>query len=219
MIFDRFYKKKKDYPKFWQDYLDAFNIKTKESISKTRFIAFDTETTGFDKDSDRVLSIGAVSIENKTVQVSNSFEIYIKQDIFKAETVKIHGIMKTGSLSKIEELNAIKQFIGYIKNDVLIAHHAYFDYTMVNKMLLRHGLGKLQNRFIDTGVLYKKSKHIIYQDNLKNYSLDDLCEELNIPKVDRHTASGDALITAFAFLKICTRLNKNGKLDWKTLLK
>jgi len=144
MIFRRFNKNKKNYSKFWQDYLDAFNIKPKEDILNIRFIAFDTETTGFDKDKDRILSIGAVSLQNKTVHVTNNFEIYIKQDIFKAETVKIHGIMKTGSLTKVEEFEAIKQFIAYIKNDILIAHHAYFDYTMVNKMLLRHGLSKLK---------------------------------------------------------------------------
>lgn len=214
-----FHKKKKDYPKFWVDYIKRFENKNKTPIENTRFIAFDTETTGFDKKLDRVLSIGAVSILNKTIQVNASFECYIKQDVFKAETVKIHGIMKNDAFKKIEELEAIKLFLDYIKNDILIAHHAIFDFNMVNQMLLRHGLEKLKNKFIDTGHLYKKSKHIIYQDNLKHYTLDQLCEELNVPKVDRHTASGDALITAIVFLKISSRLKKKNNLTWRYLLK
>jgi DNA polymerase-3 subunit epsilon len=79
-------------------------------------------------------------------------------------------------------------------------------------------LGKLKNKFIDTGYLYKKSKHIIYQENLKPLSLDDLCKELNVPTVDRHTATGDALITALVFLKILGRLDKRKHLNWGYLL-
>ena len=214
-----FQKKKKHYPKFWLEYLECFENKTKNTIENSRFVAFDTETTGFDKKLDRILSIGAVSLLNKTIHVNESFELYIKQDVFKAETVKIHGLMKVGSLKKVDELEAIKQFLRYIKSDILIAHHAMFDYNMVNAMLFRHGLGKLKNKFIDTGYLYKKSKHIIYHENLKNYSLDDLCKELNVPKVDRHTASGDALITAMLFLKISSRLSKRSELSWNNLMK
>lgn len=214
-----FRKKKKNYPDFWVDYVKRFENENKAPIAQTRFIAFDTETTGFDKKRDRVLSIGAVALSNKTIQVNASFELYIKQDIFKAETVKIHGIMKNGSLKKVEELEAIKLFLEYIKNDVLIAHHAIFDFNMVNEMLLRHGLGKLKNKFIDTGHLYKKSKHIIYHDHLKHYTLDELCDELNVAKVDRHTASGDALITAMVFLKISSRLKKKNDFTWDYLMK
>jgi len=213
-------KNNKDQPDFWKAYVDGFEKKQKKEIHETRFVAFDTETTGFNKKEDRVLSIGAVSIKNKSIQVNNNFEIYIKQEVFNPETVKIHGILKTGDLEKISELDAIKAFLGYIKNDILIAHHAGFDYGMVNQMLLRHGLGKLKNDFIDTGVLFSKSKHIIYHENLKDhYTLDDLCKELNVSMADRHTASGDALITALVFLKTISRLDKRKVLKWDYLMK
>ena len=219
MIFNWLFKKKQVFPDYWNDYLNTFKTNNKEeSIATTRFIAFDTETTGFNKKEDRILSIGAVSFVGKTIQVNTSLELYLEQTVFKAESVKIHGLMKTGSLEKVTELEAIKLFLAYIKNDVLIAHHANFDRNMMNEMLFRHGLGKLKNKFIDTGYLYKKSKHIIYQENLKPLSLDDLCKELNVPTVDRHTATGDALITALVFLKILGRLDKRKHLNWGYLL-
>jgi DNA polymerase-3 subunit epsilon len=216
-----FRKKYKDNdPDYWKAYIDSFDKKTKKPIHETRFVAFDTETTGFDRKDDRVLSIGAVEIINKTIKANNTLEIYIKQEVFKPETVKIHGILKDGDLEKISEEEAIKAFLGYIKNDILIAHHAGFDYGMVNEMLARYGLGKLKNEFIDTGVLFSKSKHIIYHENLKkHYSLDDLCKELNVSMSDRHTSIGDALITALVFLKTITRLDKRNVLKWDYLIK
>ncbi len=218
MLFNRFFKKKQNFPDFWNDYLACFENKNETPIQETRFVAFDTETTGFNIKEDRILSIGAVSFKNKIIQVNTSLELYLQQEIFKPETVKIHGLMKTGMLEKVSELEAIKAFLLYVKNDVLIAHHANFDKNMMNDMLLRHGLGKLKNNFIDTGYLYKKSKHIIYQENLKPHSLDELCKELNVPMVDRHTATGDALITALVFLKILARLDKRKHLNWGYLL-
>ncbi|GAA3652350.1 3'-5' exonuclease [Flavivirga jejuensis] len=219
MILKWFHKKKKEYPDFWVDYIDHFKTPNKNPIEATRFIAFDTETTGFDKKKDRILSIGAVSFIGKSIQVNHSLELYLEQEVFNPETVKIHGLMRKGSLEKVTELEAIKLFLAYIKNAILIAHHANFDKVMVNEMLLRHGLGKLKNKFIDTGHLFNKSKHIIYRESLKtHYTLDDLCKELNVPKVDRHTANGDALITAIIFLKILSRLDIQKKLQWKYLL-
>ncbi len=220
MIFKWFHKNKKEYPDFWIDYVDSFKNVTKKTISETRFVAFDTETTGFDRKNDRILSIGAVCFVGKSIQVNNSLELYLEQEIFNPETVKIHGLMKKGGLEKVTELEAIKAFLAYVKNADLIAHHANFDKNMMNEMLSRHGLGKLKNRFIDTGYLFNKSKHIIYRENLKeHYTLDDLCKELNVPKVDRHTANGDALITAIVFLKILSRLDKRKNLEWDYLLK
>ncbi|MCH4552782.1 3'-5' exonuclease [Aestuariibaculum lutulentum] len=210
--------RKKNYPDFWETYLSHFKNKKDTSVSNTRFIAFDTETTGFDMKEDRVLSIGAVSFVGKKIDVNNALELYLRQDVFKPETVAIHELMRSDNVDKISELEAIKAFLEYIKDDILIAHHAGFDKGMINEILHRHGLGKLKNRFIDTGVLYKRSLHVIYQDNTKPYSLDYLCKELNVPTVDRHTATGDALITALVFLKILGRLDKKKHLNWGYLL-
>lgn len=218
MKLDWFNKKQPHYPEFWKDYLNCFKDSKKEAITSTRFVALDTETTGFNIKEDRILSIGAVSFIEKKIPVSATFELYLEQDVFKPETVEIHGLMKKGALDKVTELKALELFLSYIKNDVLIAHHANFDKNMINEMLLRHGLDTLKNEFIDTGVLYNKSKHIIYQDKLKPISLDNLSIELNVPIVDRHIATGDALITALVFLKILARLDKRKQLKWDYLL-
>ena len=112
-------------------------------------------------------------------------------------------------IEKFSERNALRKFLEYIGNSVLVAHHAGFDIKMVNKALKRNGLPRLKNRVIDTAVLYKQSRittNLI--DRNKIYSLDEICEAYNIDLNDRHTALGDAYITALVFLKLLARMNK-----------
>ena len=80
------------------------------------------------------------------------------------------------------------------------------------------GLPKLKNKRLDTGVLFKKTKHEVYADVAnKIFTLDEVCDELKIPKKDRHTAHGDAYITAIVFFRILGKLNKNHNLIMKDL--
>lgn len=207
--------KYKNYPLFWKQYSIKFKQKQPKSIENTRFVVFDTETTGLDILNDRVLSIGAIGIFNNIIDVADSFEIYVKQDAFKAETVEIHGILKEGKLTKLSETEAMAHFIAYIGNSVLVAHHTAFDIEMINAALKRLDLPKLKNKTIDTGILYKK----LEGKKDSHFNLDVLCKEFNIPKHDRHTAAGDAFITALLFLKIIATLKKQRNLHYSDLFR
>ena len=85
---------------FWRNYASCFEEKLPEKISEIRFVVFDTETTGFDKKKDRILSIGAVRIENKSIEISDNFEVFLEQSVFNPETVKIHGIIQNEKFEK-----------------------------------------------------------------------------------------------------------------------
>lgn len=194
--------------------------KEQPELHQTRFIAIDTETTGLNYKEDRILSIGAVSIKNNIIDVSNSFEVYIKQEKFNPETVEIHGIIKNEKFKTLSEAETIEQFLSFIGNAVLVAHHAQFDMNMLNLALKRNGLPKLKNKVLDTMILYRATRitsNLI--DHHKNYSLDEVAEALSLDLKDRHTAAGDAFITALAFLKITSKLNKGGKLKLKDLFR
>jgi len=207
--------KYKNHPVFWKTYLKTFKLKQPKSIETTRFVVFDTETTGLNTDSDKILSIGAVSILNNTIEVADSIELYLKQDDYHAETIEIHGILREGHLMKFSEKDAIQQFITFLGNAVLVAHHAAFDIEMINAALKRMKLPKLKNKSIDTGILYKKL--VGKKDN--HFNLDVLCTEFNISKNDRHTSSGDAFITALLFLKIISKLKKERTIHYTDLFR
>jgi DNA polymerase-3 subunit epsilon len=211
-----FFKKKK-YPEYWQKHINAVkNSRNYSNYESIRFVCLDTETTGFDYDNDRILCIGAVAIKNNKILVSDSFEIYIQQEVFNKETIKIHGIRRNGTEKKVSEEEAIIQFLEYLDDAVIIAHHTKFDITMINEALKRLKIGPIKSKQLDTNFIHKK----IAQGNWfkKLFSLDELCEIYNIKMHDRHTASGDALITAYVFLKLTYKYKKNNVLNLTDLI-
>lgn len=200
MTFNWFKKIVKDHPIFWETYLTHFD---ENQDKKKRFVVFDCETTGLDYRTDRILSIGAVAIENNQIIVGDFMEVFLLQDVFKAESVPIHGILKEGKEEKIVEAEAIIRFLDFIKDATLVGHHVDFDIEMINQGLGRLEVGKLKNQAMDTDVMYQKLKYLP-QEQLS--SLDELCDIYKIRKSDRHTASGDAFITALLFLKLKKKL-------------
>lgn len=178
-------------------------------IDSARFVVLDTETTGFDYINDRILCIGAIVLQNGTINLQNSFEHYIDQEHFDKSSVQIHGIMRRDILDHKSEIQVLQLLLDYLGESIIIAHHTKFDVTMINNALERNGLPKLTNKSLDTAVLYKKT---LIKSNLlerkDHYSLDDLADKFDISKKDRHTAMGDAYITAIAFLKILKKLKE-----------
>ena len=75
-MLDWFKKDESHLPEFWQKYSAKFDNNRKDQlIAETTFVVLDTETTGFDQDKDRILSIGCVKVSNNKLLVSDSFEI------------------------------------------------------------------------------------------------------------------------------------------------
>lgn len=203
---------------FWKKEEDLFDENI--TIEETRFVVLDTETTGFDYTNDRILCIGALVLQYNIISIQDSFELYVEQDHYDKSTAQIHGILKDFVVKRPSELEALEQFLEYLGESIIIAHHAYFDITMINRALVRNGLPELKNKALDTGVLYKKTlikSHLFERKD--HYTLDDLADKFDISKKDRHTALGDAYITAMAFLKIIKKLRDKKEINLNQLFK
>lgn len=190
------------------------------TIEETRFVVLDTETTGFDYDNDRILCIGALVLQNGIINVQESFEVYLEQDHYDKSTAQIHGILKDLLIKRPTELEALQQFLDFLGDSIIIAHHTIFDVTMINRALERNELPQLQNKTLDTAYLYKKTliqSHLFERKD--HYTLDDLADKFDISKKDRHTALGDAYITAIAFLKIVKKLREKKEVSLNQLFK
>ncbi|MDI5949359.1 3'-5' exonuclease [Flavobacterium yafengii] len=189
-------------------------------IDAVRFVVLDTETTGFDYTTDRILCIGAIVLQNNTIPINGSFEVFIQQEHYNQATAKIHGILKEFVIDRPTELEALQQFLDFLGDSIIIAHHTIFDITMINKALERNGLPELKNKTLDTAVLYKKTLLVSnLLERKENYSLDELADKFDISKKDRHTAMGDAYITAIAFLKILNKLRERKEITLRQLFK
>ena len=203
---------------FWKKEEDLFDENI--TIEETRFVVLDTETTGFDYDNDRILCIGALVLQNGKIAIHDSLEVYIEQDHYDKSTAQIHGILKAFVIQRPTELEALQQFLAFLGDSIIIAHHTVFDVTMINKALQRNGLPELTNKRLDTAILYKKTlikSHLFERKD--HYTLDDLADKFDISKKDRHTALGDAYITAIAFLKIVKKLKEKKHLNLNALFK
>lgn len=203
---------------FWKKEENLFDENI--TIEETRFVVLDTETTGFDYENDRILCIGALVLQNGVISVQDSFEIYLEQDHYDKSTAQIHGILKDLLVKRPTELEALQQFLFFLGDSIIIAHHTIFDVTMINRALERNGLPQLTNKTLDTAYLYKKTliqSHLFERKD--HYTLDDLADKFDISKKDRHTALGDAYITAIAFLKIVKKLREKKAINLNSLFK
>lgn len=215
-----FRKGKKNYPDFWMAYAKSFDLRLPDTLNDIRFVVFDTETTGLDIEKDRILSIGALYLQNNAININQSFEVYLYQHFYHAKNIAVHGILQEESKPRITELEAIQLALAFIGNSVLVAHHAGFDRAMIDQALKRHGLPKLKNKFLDTSTLYKRTLIVSpLLQKQEQYSLDELAEKFDIPTTDRHTALGDTYITAIAFLKILGKLEGKKDFSLKGLLR
>jgi len=213
MMFN-FWKKKKNYPDFWKTYLTNCEKKLNKNtpIDQLNFVVFDTETSGFDTQKDKLLTIGAVRVCNNKIDLNDSFETRIlQQDTYKTDTIPIHGIVPNKEKG-IDKKLAIQQFINYLGGDIIVGQNIAFDIAIINQGLQPLVKDQLKNKYLDTSKVAIRVEHFRPTQILKpsDYTLDALCNRYKIPMHDRHNAAGDALLTAFLFLKLLTKLKKRG---------
>ncbi len=207
-------------PDWWLTYEAAFkNPPKKIPVEQDVFVVFDTETTGLDSKRHQLLSIGAVKIIAGAIAGNQYLERYFHvSEQYEYPSVLIHGILKTTGETKTIE--GIRDFLQFAGTSVLVGHHVGFDTAMINAVL-KKTIGKtLKNKMIDTAHLANRITVLENYSYLKPEveSLDALCAQYNIVMHDRHTAAGDAFLTAILFLKLTARLKKRGILTTDDLL-
>lgn len=209
-------------PPYWNEYLSHISKIPKSTlISDLEFAVIDTETTGYDYRVDVILSVGAIKIKQREINLNQSYHRYLKQNRFSRETVTIHHILKKNSEEGISSEDFLKEFLPYIGNRILVAHHANFDVKMINQITKEKVGSKLKNEVLDTATLYNRVfPRLNYGYYLnENATLDEMAEKFGIKTHDRHSSIGDAYITALSFLRLLTLLDKRGVKTWGELKK
>jgi len=186
----------KEYPEFWKTYVSKFDKKS------SRFVILSTETSGLNPDKDVILSIGSFAIIDNSIVIGDSFETVLLQYKFFHDNGLSNEFLVESKMKKLGEPDAIKLFIEFLGNSVLVGHHIDFDVEMINAALERLGCGRLKNEALDVDVMHRKLNDV----NDKQFSLDELCATYKIPKSDRNSSSEDAYKTALLFLKLKSRL-------------
>ncbi len=195
-------------------------IPKERPISELVFTVLDTETTGLNRKHDELVSYGSLQIKNGHILIKTVKEYYLKSTRPNREAVKIHGIVKKDGFMLPGDF--VQEVLAEISNTVIVAHHAGFDKAMLEKAGRPFGLEKILNPIIDTSALAIRleiGKN--YNPRMVNgldYSLDKLCERYQIPLDDRHTAAGDAFLTAQLLLKLLKKAARAGIKTYGDLL-
>ncbi|HSJ21688.1 MAG TPA: exonuclease domain-containing protein [Nocardioidaceae bacterium] len=170
------------------------------------FTVFDTETTGLDPaGGDRIISIGAVRVVNGRVLRQETFERLVQpRRSVPAASTAIHGItadMLEGEPTIAEVLPAFARFA---EETVLVGHNVGFDLRFVKMAETDAGVS-LSQPALDTLLL-----HAALHPDHDEHTLEAIAERLGVSVVGRHTALGDALVTAEVFVSLLSMLRSRG---------
>ena len=165
-----------------------------------REIVFDTETTGLDETTDRVIEIGCIELMNH-VPTNKTFHVYINPEREVPENViKVHGITSDFLKDKPKFSEIADDFLNFIKDSKLVAHNASFDIKFINSELKRIGKEELNwDLVIDTLQLSRKKNK-----TLSRHNLDSLCRYYNIDNSHRdlHGALLDANLLVEVYIEL-----------------
>lgn len=187
-------------------YLSCFGNSWTDStaLDDARFVVLDSETTGTDAQRDRLISIGAIAVRQGEIRLDDAFEALLKV-AYNASAVTVHGITRDAAVDGMDEDAALALFVDYLRDGVIVGHHIGFDISIINNACLKHFGFELQNRFVDTMALtlhLERDGAFSGQADIRSFSLDALCQLFGVIPHDRHTAPGDAFITAQIFLRL-----------------
>lgn len=182
-------------------------------IDAVRFIVLDSETTSLDPRTARLITIGAVGVEGGEIRLEDSFEALLRVS-HNTSAVTVHGVTRDESQRGLEEPEALRLFQDYVKDGVIVGHHIGHDISTLNAGYERNFGFTIDNRSLDTMDLtlhLERDGAFAGQEEIRNFSLDGLCGLFGVVPHDRHTATGDAWITALIFLRLLRLAAKHGR--------
>lgn len=188
-------------------------------IERVRFVALDSETTGLDARKDRLVTIGAVAVVGGEIVLEDSFEALLKV-AYNTSSVTVHGVTRDEGRAGYDEPEAIVLFLEYLRDGVIVGHHIGHDVATFNAAYERHFGFQLRNRFLDTMDLtlhLERDGAFLDREQIRRFTLDSLCDMFDVVPHDRHTAPGDAFITAQVFLRLLKLARKVGRTDLGSL--
>ena len=182
-------------------------------VERVRFVVLDSETTGLNPRTDRIITIGAVAVSGGEILLEDSFHALLKV-AKNTSAVAVHGITRDEARGGVDEEEALARFLGYLRDGVIVGHHIGHDIATLDAGYERGWGVRTMNRSLDTMDLtlhLERDGAFAGQPPIRQYTLDALCEMFHVIPHDRHTAGGDAFLTAQVFLRLLRLAARHGR--------
>jgi len=202
-------------PKFIARYRELFETTWSDEtpVDEVRFVVLDSETTGLDARHDRLITIGSVVVYAGEIRLDDSCDALLLVEE-NTSAVTVHGVTRDESRRGIEEPEALERFLDYVRDGVIVGHHIGHDIATFDAGYERHWAMRLLNRSMDTMDLtlhLEQDGAFAGRPPIRHFTLDALCEMFDVIPHDRHTASGDAFITAQVLLRLLKLARRCGR--------
>ena len=175
-------------------------------LTDLAYTVFDTETTGLEPSAgDEIIQIGATRIVAGKLRREDCFEQLVnpQRDIPEAG-IAIHGICAE-AVTSAPTINAVlPSFHAFAQDTVLVAHNAAFDMRFLQLKEAQTGA------VFDQPVLDTLLLSAVVHPQQASHGLEAIAERLGVAMLGRHTALGDAMVTAEIFLKLIPLLAERG---------
>jgi DNA polymerase-3 subunit epsilon len=180
-------------------------------LDSLRYAVVDTELTSLDSRSNRLLSIGAITMEGTKIRLGEQFYRVVNPGVtVPAQSVLIHKLRPNDVEKGESPERALAELQQFIAGKVLVGHFVNVDLNALRKEL-GDSAGRLNNPAIDTARVHGWIlRHGPYREDLEqqlgNVSLAALAKVYHLDFHEAHHALDDAFVTARLWQKMIGKL-------------
>ncbi len=175
------------------------------AIDAQRWVVLDVETTGLDPHHDALLTIAAVAVTfdddaaSPRIALRDSFEAVLHHDSASTDkdNILIHGIGVQAQRTGAPPRDVLAAFERWLGRSPLLAFHAAFDRTMIERAMKTELHRVPDNPWLDLDPVARA-----LHPGLGASALDDWLDHFGIVCAVRHQAAADTLATAELLLRL-----------------
>ena len=169
-----------------------------------RWVVIDVEASGLDMRRDRLLALAAIALRphgqaTPCIDLGDSFEAVLRQVAAPADKANIllHGIGVGEQRAGVPPAQALAAFEGWLGDAPLIAFHAAFDRSLIERAMQSTLGRRLANPWLDLEPVAN-----VLHPEVGGRALDDWLAHFGIDCAVRHQAAADTLATAELLLRL-----------------
>lgn len=167
------------------------------------YVVFDLETTGFSPETNRIIEIGAVKVQDG--KIVDKFSTFVNPQVpipFRIE--QLTSINDSMVIDAPVIADILPEFMKFCEGCVMVAHNADFDMSFIKKNCQRLDI-PCKPTIVDTVALAR-----VLLPNLNRFKLDTVAKALGVSLENHHRAVDDAGCTAEIFVKFIEMLRERG---------